>query len=135
MIKYVISIFVISFGIMTLREGGGVLFFDGTARQEAGAYVPFVLWFNFFTGFALVAVGVAFFRDAKWAFRVSVSMLVLSVLVLLSFFIFVISSGRHELRTLVAMPLRTVIWAGIAYWSWRTRNRRPEITRSEFINQ
>lgn len=135
MTKYVISIFVIVFGIMTLREGGSVLFFDGVARQEAGAFVPFVLWFNFLTGFALIAVGVAFLRNATWVFRVSASVLALSVLVLSAFLIFVVYGGRHEVRTLVAMPLRTVIWAGIAFWAWRTRNRNSENTRSEITNQ
>jgi len=30
------------FGLMTLREGGAVLFVDGAARVAAGDYVPFV---------------------------------------------------------------------------------------------
>ena len=44
MIKYLIPGFIVLFGFMTLREGGSVLFFDGIARQEAGAFVPFVLF-------------------------------------------------------------------------------------------
>ncbi len=122
MIKYLIPGFIVFFGFMTLREGGSVLFFDGIARQEAGAFVPFVLWFNFLTGFALVAVGVALFRNAKWSFRVSAAVAAFSLLVLAAFLIFVAFGGRHEIRTMIAMPLRTLIWVGIAYWSSRVRN-------------
>ena len=39
----VISLSAIGFGLLTLQEGGAVLFVDGAARQAAGHYVPFVL--------------------------------------------------------------------------------------------
>ena len=51
----VVSLIAIGFGLMTIREGGAVLFVDGAARQGAGHYVAFVLWFNFLAGFAYVA--------------------------------------------------------------------------------
>ena len=35
------------FGMLTIKSGGSVLFIDGIAREDAGNYVPFVLWFNF----------------------------------------------------------------------------------------
>lgn len=53
-----VSLFAILFGLLTLKEGGFVLFFDGPAREAAGSYVPFVLWFNFSAGFAYVAAGI-----------------------------------------------------------------------------
>jgi len=37
----------IVFGVATLLSGGQVLFGNDAARAAAGAYVPFVLWFNF----------------------------------------------------------------------------------------
>ena len=48
---WVFSILAFVFGLLTLKSGGSVLFIDGDARQAAGHYVPFVLWFNFFAGF------------------------------------------------------------------------------------
>ena len=53
-----LSLLAIGFGLLTLREGGAVLFVDGAARLAAGHYVPFVLWFNFLAGFAYVVAGV-----------------------------------------------------------------------------
>ena len=42
-----------------------------------------------------------------------------SVLVLIAFLFLVMGGGAHEKRTLVAMPLRALIWSGIGWWSWR----------------
>ena len=46
------------FGALTVTSGGKVLFGSEATRAAAGAYVPFVLWFNFLAGFAYVAAGV-----------------------------------------------------------------------------
>ena len=43
---HVIALIAVAFGLLTIREGGAVLFVDGAARAAAGSYVPFVLWFN-----------------------------------------------------------------------------------------
>lgn len=47
MIKYLIPGFIVLFGFVTLKEGGSVLFFDGIARQEAGAFVPLLTSLQF----------------------------------------------------------------------------------------
>ena len=60
------------FGLMTIREGGAVLFVDGAARVAAGDYVPFVLWFNFLAGFAYVVAGVGLWFRRPWAARVAI---------------------------------------------------------------
>ena len=50
---WIVSSIAIVFGLLTLKAGGSVLFIDGTAREEAGNYVPFVVWFNFSAGFSV----------------------------------------------------------------------------------
>ena len=40
---WVISVVGIAFGLLTIKEGGAVIFGDGTARLAAGNYVPFVV--------------------------------------------------------------------------------------------
>jgi len=64
---WLISLLAIGFGLLTLREGGAVLFVDGAARQAAGHYVPFVLWFNFLAGFAYIVAGVGLWMRRRWA--------------------------------------------------------------------
>ena len=62
----VVSLIAIGFGLMTIWEGGAVLFVDGAARQAAGHYVPFVLWFNFLAGFAYIVAGVGLWMRRRW---------------------------------------------------------------------
>ncbi len=80
----IISLVAIGFSLMTIKEGGTILFGDEVARAAAGNYVPFVLWFNFLAGFAYVDSGAA-----------------------------------YEWRTVIAMSLRTLVWATIAAIAWR----------------
>ena len=87
----VISLIAIGFGLLTLQEGGAVLFVDGAARQAAGHYVPFVLWFNFLAGFAYVIAGAGLWLRHRWAVWLAVVIAAATALPL-----------RHSART--SMP-------------------------------
>ena len=102
----VISMLAVVFGLMTLKEGGAVLFGSGEARTAAGNYVPFVLWFNFVAGFAYVVAGVGIWLQRRWAAGLALVIAAATALVL--------AGGEYELRTVVAMSLRTLVWAAIA---------------------
>jgi hypothetical protein len=121
----VISLIAIGFGLLTLQEGGAVLFVDGAARQAAGHYVPFVLWFNFLAGFAYVVAGVGLWIRRRWAVWLAMAIAVATVLVFLAFGVHVALGGAWEQRTLVAMTLRTLVWAGIAAMAWRSEANTP----------
>ena len=83
----VLSLVAMAFGVMTIKEGGAVLFIGGAARVAAGNYVPFVLWFNFFAGFAYVLAGVGIWLHKRISeaafFQVSYLLLFLSGLKLI----------------------------------------------------
>lgn len=102
------------FGAMTIYSGGSVLFGDGAARTAAGSYVPFVLWFNFFAGFAYLIAAVGLFKMRPWAVQVSLAIAVLSWAVFAAFGIHVIDGGAFEARTVAAMTLRSSLWTAIA---------------------
>jgi len=53
----VITGFAVVFGFLTIKSGGAVLFVDGSSRQAAGNFVPFVVWFNFVAGFVYLIAG------------------------------------------------------------------------------
>ena len=106
-------------GLMTIREGGAVLFVDGAARLAAGDYVPFVLWFNFLAGFAYVVAGVGLWFRRQWAARMALSIAVATLIVFAMFGWHVASGGAFETRTVVAMTLRSTIWLVIATIGWR----------------
>lgn len=113
------SLFAIGFGLLTLREGGAVLFIDGAARQAAGHYVPFVLWFNFLAGFAYIVAGVGLWMHRRWTVWLAIAIAMTTALVFLAFGVHVVLGGAWERRTVAAMTLRTLVWAGMAAVAWR----------------
>lgn len=123
----VISLVAIGFGLLTLREGGAILFGDAAARAAAGHYVPFVLWFNFLAGFAYVVAGVGLWTRRRWAAWLAAAIAVSTALVFVAFGVHIQSGGAFEPRTVTAMILRTGIWATIAVVAWRRLLRgRPD---------
>ncbi|TAN25201.1 MAG: hypothetical protein EPN31_15780 [Castellaniella sp.] len=116
---WLLSLLAIGFGLLTLREGGAVLFFDGAARRAAGHYVPFVLWLNFLAGFAYIIAGVGLWRRRRWAVWLATAIAVATALGFLAFGVHVLLGGAWEPRTPVAMTLRILVWVGIATLAWR----------------
>lgn len=110
-----VSLFAIFFGLLTLKEGGSVLFFEGAARKAAGNYVPFVLWFNFSAGFAYVAAGIGLWGMKRWSAYLAVIIAVSTLIVFTAFGVHVLQGGAFELRTVIAMTLRSSIWLAIAF--------------------
>jgi hypothetical protein len=109
----------VAFGLLTLMEGGTVLFGSEAARLEAGHYVPFVLWFNFLAGFAYIVAGAGLWARQRWAARLALSIAVGTAAVFAALGIHVLLGGAFELRTVAAMSLRTTVWAVIYRYSSR----------------
>lgn len=114
----------IAFGLLTIKEGATVLFGDAAAHAAAGNYVPFVLWFNFFAGFAYVIAGAGLWLRQRWSAWLALAILIGTVVVFAAFGVHVAAGGAYELRTAIAMGLRTLVWAvifAVAYRSaWRS---------------
>ena len=114
----VLGVVGILFGLMTLREGGAVLFVDGAARAAAGNYVPFVLWFNFLAGFVYIAAGLGLWLGQAWAARVALGVAVATLLVFGALGMHIATGGMYETRTVIAMTLRSTIWIVIGATAW-----------------
>ncbi|MFP4561048.1 MAG: hypothetical protein ACLFRB_01470 [Thiohalorhabdus sp.] len=102
------------FGAVTLRAAGAVLFGPEAARQAAGDYVPFVVWFNFLAGFLYLAGAVALVLRGKWALPLAAGLAAATALVLAGFGIHVALGGAYEVRTAAALGVRTLFWAALA---------------------
>ena len=110
----------VAFGLLTIGEGGSVLFGSDAARLAAGRYVPFVLWFNFLAGFVYVVAGAGLWAHRRWAVWLALSLVVCTAAVFAAFGIHMFLGGAFEMRTVAAMTLRTAVWAMIfAYASRR----------------
>jgi hypothetical protein len=81
--------------------------------------VPFVLWFNFLAGFAYVVAGIGLWLQQRWAVWLAVAIAMATALTFAAFGVHVYSGGAYELRTVIAMSLRTLVWVTIAAIAWR----------------
>ena len=107
------------FGAATIFSGARVLFGSDAARQGAGAFVPWVLWFNTVAGLAYVAAGVGLWLRRAWAVRLSAVLAAVSVLVFAALGVHIALGGAYEARTVAAMALRCTFWIGLAWFAAR----------------
>jgi hypothetical protein len=116
-----LSVLSVVFGIATVFSGGSALF----GGAEVGNAVPFVLWFNFLAGFAYVVAGVGLYMKKPWSALLSGAIFLATLLFAIAFAWHVLSGGAFEMRTVGAMTLRTVFWAVVAYFAYRTLLGKP----------
>ncbi|MCW9012737.1 MAG: hypothetical protein OQL06_03065 [Gammaproteobacteria bacterium] len=107
------------FGLLTIKSGGSVLFFDGEARQAAGHFVPFVLWFNFSAGFVYVIAGIALWLMRPWSAWLSLFLAAATLIIFAAFGLHILNGGEYETRTVMAMTLRSGVWIAIAAFAWQ----------------
>lgn len=106
----------LAFGALTIVSGGRALFGPSTARAAAGDAVPFVLWFNFLSGFAYMAIGFGISLRKAWAdwAAIATAIAIVAVFALLGWHI--LQSNPYEMRTVGAMALRAGTWITIALY-------------------
>jgi uncharacterized membrane protein (DUF2068 family) len=78
-----------------------------------------VLWFNFLAGFAYVVAGAGLWLQRRWAVWLAVAIALATAITFAAFGVHVASGGAYEQRTVIAMSMRTLVWAVIAVIAWR----------------
>lgn len=121
---WAISLVATGFGLLTIKEGGTILFGDEAARIAAGNYIPFVLWFNFVSGFAYVVAGAGLWLQQRWAVWLAVAIAAAIVLTFAALGMHINSGGAYEQRTVIAMSMRTLVWVVIAAVATQALRRR-----------
>ena len=117
------------FGALTIKSGGDVLFWSEEARIAAGNYVPFVLWFNFMSGFVYIIAAIALYMKKPWVKWLAGAILlsIITVFVALGLSIYV-TDIAYETRTVGAMVVRTVVWAMITFMSYKVfQHQRSDV--------
>lgn len=110
----IMSVIAIGFGLLTIKEGGMVLYGNEVARNAAGNFVPFVLWFNFIAGFFYIICGIGLWLHRSWAVWLAIGLATSTALMFGAFGLHIYSGGAYANRTIVAMSLRTTVWIVIA---------------------
>jgi hypothetical protein len=81
------------FGLLTVVSGGSMLFGSEAAQRTAGAYVDFVLWFNFVAGFFYVIAGIGLWLRRPWAVVLALAVAVTTLITFAAFGVHVLQ-GR-----------------------------------------
>jgi len=115
----ILSVIAVVFGLLTLKAGGSVIFNIGSARQVEGNFVPFVVWFNFLSGFFYIAAGIGLWLQRRWAVTLSIALVISISITYIVFGIHVLNGGPYEMRTVYAMALRTFVWGVISIVSYK----------------
>jgi hypothetical protein len=104
----------IVFGALTIVSGGLALFGGPATQAAAGNAVPFVLWFNFLSGFVYVLAGIGVALRKPWSrtLAVALALAIVGVFALLGWHVF--QGGAYEMRTVGAMGLRAAVWIAIS---------------------
>ena len=107
------------FGILTIVSGGQALFGGPEAEAAVGNAVPFVLWFNFLSGFAYVLAGIGIALRKPWGGGLATALALAILAVFALFGWHVLGGGTYEMRTVGAMVVRSAVWIGIAVFLHR----------------
>jgi len=102
------------FGALTIFSGGQALFGGPAAQAAAGNAVPFVLWFNFLSGFVYVLAGIGIALPKPWGGTLAIVLAVAIIAIFALFGWHILRGGAYEMRTVGAMTLRAAVWIGIA---------------------
>ena len=120
-VRLAVASFACLFGVLTVFGGGTALFGSAEAKAAAGDVVGFVLWFNFLAGFAYVAVGAGLFANRPWAAHLALAIAAASAVVLAGLGLHILTGHPYEMRTLIAMTVRTALWIAIALYLRKAR--------------
>lgn len=102
---------------------GGLALFGGAAAQAAaGNAVPFVLWFNFLSGFLYVLAGIGILLRKQWGVTLATALALAIIAVFAVFGWHVFRGAAYEVRTMGAMVLRAAVWVGISIFLLRLQN-------------
>ncbi len=120
------TIVAVVFGVLTIISGGSVLF-DQAAREAAGNYVTFVVWFNFLAGFAYIAAGIGLWFLRQLSVWLTFLVVATTLIIFAIFGVHILSGGAYEMRTVAALGLRSVVWLVISVIAYRHLNPKSEI--------
>ena len=111
------------FGIVTIYSAGVIILDYGSSRELAGAYVPFVVWFNLAAGGLYIVAAAGIWRRRRWSAGLSVLIALATAVAAIPFALHVVGGGDYEIRTVGALAFRMGFWAAVAIILFRSRSQ------------
>jgi hypothetical protein len=122
--RYLISIALIAFALLTLFLSSSVLFDWFGIRAKEGNYVPLVVWANFIASLLYLFATYGYIFLKKWSFSVMVFAAIVLALAYIGLFIHINNGGLYESKTVGAMLFRiliTLLFAAMIYWNLKKK--------------
>lgn len=119
----VVAVAAAIFGVATLFSAGSIVLGYGSSRELAGAYVPFVVWFNLAAGILYVVAAAGIWQRSIWAAGLSMFIALATALTAIPFALLVVSGGDYEMRTVGALVFRIGFWAVVAIILFRSKSQ------------
>ena len=99
------------FGLVTLVASASILFNINGVEEQAGHFVPVVVWMNFFASFLYLIATYGFIFRKAWTPTVLAIALVLLGIAAIGFYVHVSGGGDYEQRTIGAIVFRIFVTA------------------------
>lgn len=123
---YFSATFLIIFGLLTLFLSATIILDLIGMRAKQGNYVSFVIWVNFFCGFAYLASAYGFLKQKEWTYKILGFVLITLIITFISFCFYVENGGTHKQDTFGALTFRislTTLFALIAKFTINNKNK------------
>ena len=108
------------FGLVSLLATGAILLNIGEAREEAGFYIPVVVWMNFFAAILYLLAAYGLMKYQPWTPAAILIAAVLLVVAAIGFYLHVQTGGDYEPRTIGALAFRffatMILYAAARYY-------------------
>ncbi len=118
-----------AFGALTVFMSSSVIFDLFGIRAKEGNFVPFIVWTNFFAGWAYLAAAYGFVTRQKWTAKLLGTFVVVLLVAFVALKMHIHAGGLYEERTVKAMMFRmtvTAVFAAIAYFTINKKKRTDE---------
>lgn len=122
--KFLPAFILAAFGGLTIFMSGSVIFDLFGIRAKEGNFVPFIVWTNFFAGWAYWVAAYGFVKEKKWTFGILISFLVILIGAFIGLKMHIEAGGIYEERTVKAMMFRMGVTATMAIVAFLTINKR-----------
>nr|AWJ66224.1 hypothetical protein [uncultured bacterium] len=123
-LRIVLGIVLIAFGVLTLFLSGSVILDLFDMRAKEGNYVDFVVWANWLASLLYLVAAFGIITRKNWSATLLLLALAILVFTAVGFAIHVSGGGIHEQRTIGALAFRITLTAVFLFAAYFLRTKQ-----------